>query len=131
MNTLAFWLPLLFLFRFCTVGDDSKKTGEGPLFKKFEGYNTILPSLSGEMIEGVLSVYAQGSPNSISPKNQKGNGMVDSFVLHLLKLTKIPYLIRPAPDPETLAGFLWEKRKMHKILILIFATGSKIYSLIL
>ena len=71
MNTLAFWLPLLF-FRFCTVGDDSKKTGEGPLFKKFEGYNTILPSLSGEMIEGVLSVYAQGVQIQY-PQNQKGN----------------------------------------------------------
>ena len=67
------------------------------------------------MIEGVLSVYAQGVQISYPQKIKKDIGMIDSFVLHPAEIEKIPYLIRPAPDPETRAGFKWSQ-EMHKIL---------------
>ena len=50
--------------------------------------------------------------------------MIDSFVLHPAEIEKIPYLIRPAPDPETRAGFIWSQ-EMHKILHLIFCKKVK------
>ena len=115
MNTLAFWLPLLFLFASALLGTILKRRAKDHCLKKFEGYNTILPSLSGEMIEGVPSVYAQGVQIQYPQKIKKEIGMVDSFVLHPAEIEKIPYLIRPAPDPETRAGFLWSQ-EMHKIL---------------
>ena len=115
MNTLAFWLPLLFLFASALVGTILKRRAKDHCLKKFEGHSTILPSLSGQIIEGILSVYAQGLQISYSKKIKDDVGMIDSFVLHPSEVEKIPYLIRPAPDPETRAGVNWSK-DMHKIL---------------
>ena len=67
------------------------------------------------MIEGVLSVYAQGIQILYSQNIRQDIGMIDSFVLHPAEIEKIPYLIRPAPDPETKAALLWSQ-EMHKIL---------------
>ena len=105
MNTLAFWLPLLFLFASALLGTILKRRAKDHCLKKFEGHYTILPSLSGEMIQGFLSVYAQGIQLLYPQKIKKDIGMIDSFVLHPAEIEKIPYLIRPAPDPETRAGF--------------------------
>jgi len=115
MNTLAFWLPLLFLFASALVGTILKRRAKDHCLKKFEGHCTILPSLSGQIIEGILSVYAQGLQISYSKKIEDDVGMIDSFVLHPSEVEKIPYLIRPAPDPETRAGVNWSK-DMYKIL---------------
>ena len=51
-------------------------------------------------------------------------GVINSFVLHPAEIEKIPYLIRPAPDPETRAGFKWAQ-EMHKILHPNFLQRSK------
>lgn len=115
MNTLAFWLPLLFLFASALLGTILKRRAKDHCLKKFEGHYTILPSLSGEMIQGFLSVYAQGIQLLYPQKIKKDIGMIDSFVLHPAEIEKIPYLIRPAPDPETRAGFKWSQ-EMHRIL---------------
>ena len=114
MNTLAFWLPL-FLFASALLGTILKRRAKDHCLKKFEGHYTILPSLSGEMIQGFLSVYAQGIQLLYPQKIKKDIGMIDSFVLHPAEIEKIPYLIRPAPDPETRAGFKWSQ-EMHRIL---------------
>ena len=115
MNTLAFWLPLLFLFASALLGTILKRRAKDHCLKKFEGHYTILPSLSGEMNQGILSVYAQGIQLLYPQKIKKDIGMIDSFVLHPAEIEKIPYLIRPAPDPETRAGFKWSQ-EMHRIL---------------
>ena len=115
MNTLAFWLPLLFLFASALLGTILKRRAKDHCLKKFESHYTILPSLSGEMIQGFLSVYAQGIQLLYPQKIKKDIGMIDSFVLHPAEIEKIPYLIRPAPDPETRAGFKWSQ-EMHRIL---------------
>lgn len=115
MNTLAFWLPLLFLFASALLGTILKRRAKDHCLKKFEGHYTILPSLSGEMIQGFLSVYAQGIQLLYPQKIKKDIGMIDSFVLHPAEIEKIPYIIRPAPDPETRAGFKWSQ-EMHRIL---------------
>ena len=115
MGTLAFWLPLLFLFASALLGTVLKRRAKDHCLKKFEGCTTILPSLSGEMIEGILSVYAQGLQILYPKKIKQEVGMLDSFVLHPPEVEKIPYLIRPTPDPETRAGFEWSQ-EMHKIL---------------
>ena len=115
MGTLAFWLPLLFLFASALLGTILKRRAKDHCLKKFEGSTTIIPTLSGSMIEGVLSVYAQGIQILYSKNIKQDIGMIDSFVLHPAEIEKIPYLIRPAPDPETRAGFIWSQ-EMHKIL---------------
>ena len=115
MNTLAFWLPLLFLFASALLGTILKRRAKDHCLKKFEGHYTILPSLSGEMNQGFLSVYAQGIQLLYPQKIKKDIGMIDSFVLHPAEIEKIPYIIRPAPDPETRAGFKWSQ-EMHRIL---------------
>ena len=115
MNTLAFWLPLLFLFASALLGTILKRRAKDHCLKKFEGHYIILPSLSGEMIQGFLSVYAQGIQLLYPQKIKKDIGMIDSFVLHPAEIEKIPYIIRPAPDPETRAGFKWSQ-EMHRIL---------------
>lgn len=115
MNTLAFWLPLLLLFASALLGTILKRRAKDHCLKKFEGHNILLPSMSGRIIEGVLSVYAQGIQIVYTKKIKQDIGMVDSFVLHPEEIEKIPYLIRPAPDPETRAGFTW-KQEMHNIL---------------
>ena len=107
MNTLAFWIPLLFLFASALLGTILKRRAKDHCLKKFEGYHTMYALSSGEMIEGVLSVYAQGIQISYSKKVEQDIGMIDSFVLHPAEIEKIPYLIRPAPDPETRAGLNW------------------------
>ena len=60
MDSFAFWLPLIFLFASALIGTVLKRRAKDHCLKKFEGYNVILPSLSGKMIEGTLNVYAQG-----------------------------------------------------------------------
>ena len=115
MGTLAFWLPLLFLFASALLGTILKRRAKDHCLKKFEGSTTIIPTLSGSMIEGVLSVYAQGIQILYSKNIKQDIGMIDSFVLHPAEIEKIPYLIRPTPDPETRAGFIWSQ-EMHKIL---------------
>ena len=106
MGTLAFWLPLLFLFASALLGTILKRRAKDHCLKKFEGSTTIIPTFSGSMIEGVLSVYAQGIQILYSKNIKQDIGMIDSFVLHPAEIEKILYLIRPAPDPETRAIYL-------------------------
>ena len=115
MNTLAFWIPLLFLFASALLGTILKGRAKDHCLKKFEGYQVCMPAPSGEMIKGVLSVYAQGIQISYSKKIEQDIGMIDSFVLHPAEIDRIPYLIRPIPDPETRAGLNWSL-EMNKIL---------------
>ena len=115
MDTLAFWLPLLFLFASALLGTILKRKAKDHCIKKFEGQNVCIPSLNGEMIEGVLSVYDKGIQIRYTRKIMQDIGVINSFVLHPAEIEKIPYLIRPAPDPETKAGFTWAQ-EMHKIL---------------
>lgn len=115
MDSLAFWLPLLLLFASALFGTVLKRRAKDHCLKKFEGCFVIIPSLSGKLIEGVLSVYAQGIQILYSQSVKQGTGAVNSFVLHPAEIEKIPYLIRPTPDPDTRAGILW-KKEMCSIL---------------
>ena len=66
------------------------------------------------MIEGILSVYAQGLQILYPKKIKQEVGMLDSFVLHPPEVEKI-LSYSSTPDPETRAGFEWSQ-EMHKIL---------------
>jgi len=115
MDSLAFWLPLLLLFASALFGTILKRRAKDHCLKKFEGSFVIIPSLSGKLIEGVLSVYAQGIQILYSQSVKQVTGAVNSFVLHPAEIEKIPYLLRPTPDPDTRAGVLW-KKEMCRIL---------------
>ena len=82
------------------------------------------------MIQGFLSVYAQGIQLLYPQKIKKDIGMIDSFVLHPAEIEKIPYLIRPAPDPETRAGFKWSQEMHKRFYNLIFCKKAKDLSLL-
>jgi hypothetical protein len=115
MDSLAFWLPLLLLFASALIGTALQRRSKDHCLKKFENYLVFIPSLSGKLIEGKLSVFAQGIQIIYSQKVEQNMGLVDSFVLHPAEIEKIPYIIRPAPDPDTRAGVLWN-REMSRIL---------------
>lgn len=115
MDTFAFWLPLIFLFASALIGTVLKRRAKDHCLKKFEGYNVILPSLSGKMVEGTLNVYAQGIQVVFPKKIEEEVGTIDSFILHPAEIDKIPLIIRPAPDPDTRDGLRW-KEEMQKIL---------------
>jgi len=115
MDSLAFWLPLLLLFASALLGTVLQRRSKDHCLKKFEGCAVIIPSLTGKLMEGTLSVFAQGIQIIYPQKVDQEMGLVDSFVLHPAEIEKIPYIIRPAPDPDTRAGVLW-RREMSRIL---------------
>ena len=115
MDSLAFWLPLLLLFASALLGTVLQRRSKDHCLKKFEGCAVIIPSLAGKLMEGTLSVFARGIQIIYPQKVEQEMGLVDSFVLHPAEIEKIPYVIRPAPDPDTRAGVLW-RREMSRIL---------------
>ena len=106
---------MLLLFASALFGTILKRRAKDHCLKKFEGSFVIIPSLSGKLIEGVLSVYAQGIQILYSQSVKQVTGAVNSFVLHPAEIEKIPYLLRPTPDPDTRSGILW-KKEMCSIL---------------
>ena len=59
MDSIAFWLPLLFLFVSALVGTVIQRRSCDHCLKKFDRGKVILPSLSGELNYGILCVFAK------------------------------------------------------------------------
>jgi hypothetical protein len=115
MDSLAFWLPLIFLFISALIGTVLKRRAKDHCLKKFEGCVVLLPSPTGEMVEGTLHVFAQGMQLIFLEKKMQELGLIDSLVLHPSEIDKIPYLLRPTPDPDTRGGLRW-KKEVYQIL---------------
>ena len=49
MDSLAFWLPLLFLFVSALLGTAMKRRARDHCLKRLDGTRVILPDLNGEM----------------------------------------------------------------------------------
>jgi len=115
MDTLAFWLPLIFLFASALVGTVLKRRARDHCLKKFEGRHVLLPSPTGEMMQGVLNVYAQGIQLHYPIHEKSELGLLDSMVFHPAEVDKISIIIRPTPELDTHAGIHWQK-EMQQIL---------------
>ena len=109
MDSLAFWLPLIFLFVSALMGTALKRRARDHCLKKFDGTHVILSDLNGKWHHGIVNIFAQGI-ELIFPKPKKESiGEVQSLVIHPNEVDKIPFFIRPAPDADTRAGLLWSK----------------------
>ena len=60
MDTLAFWLPLIFLFISALLGTAFKRCSRDHCLKKFDGSKVILPDTLGDWQSGIIRVFAQG-----------------------------------------------------------------------
>jgi hypothetical protein len=109
MDTLAFWLPLIFLFISALLGTAFKRCSRDHCLKKFDGSKVILPDTLGDWQSGIIRVFAQGVELIYSFPLKENFGEVQSLVIHPNEVDKIPLIIRPAPGPDTRAGVLWEK----------------------
>ena len=113
MDTLAFWLPLLFLFVSALVGTILKRRTCDHCLKKFEGSKVILSDSLGVFHQGSLCVFAQGLEIVFSGSE---NENINSLIIHPKEVNEIPFLVRPAPDDDTMTGLTWRhelKRILH------------------
>ena len=115
MDTFAFWLPLLFLFVSALVGTILKRRSCDHCLKKFEGSKVILSDSLGVFHRGFLCVFAQGLEIVFSDSGNKENGNINSLIIHPKEVNEIPFLVRPAPDGDTITGLAW-KQELNRIL---------------
>ncbi len=115
MDTLAFWLPLLFLFVSALVGTILKRRSCDHCLKKFEGSKVILSDSLGVFHQGSLCVFAQGLEIVFSGVENEKNGNLNSLIIHPKEVNEIPFLVRPAPDADTMIGLTW-RQELNRIL---------------
>jgi hypothetical protein len=115
MDTFAFWLPLLFLFVSALVGTILKRRSCDHCLKKFEGSKVILSDSLGVFHRGFLCVFAQGLEIVFSDSGNKENGKINSLIIHPKEVNEIPFLVRPAPDGDTITGLAW-RQELNRIL---------------
>lgn len=109
MDSLAFWLPLIFLFVSALMGTALKRRARDHCLTKFHGTQIILSDLNGDWHAGVVNVFAQGIELVFAEPREDNLGPVRSLVIHPNEVDKIPFFIRPAPQADTRAGVIWEK----------------------
>ena len=109
MDSLAFWLPLLFLFVSALLGTAMKRRARDHCLKRLDGTRVILPDLNGKWQHGEVKIFAQGIELIFPSTKAKSFGDIQSLVIHPNEVDKIPFFIRPAPDVDTRAGVKWAK----------------------
>lgn len=115
MDTLAFWIPIIFLFLSALIGTILKRCSRDHCLKKFDGSKVFIPESSGSLKFGTLCVYAQGIEIIFDNISQKNGNLIRSLIIHPSEVNQIPYIFRATPDPETMEAVLWE-RDLQKIL---------------
>jgi hypothetical protein len=109
MESLAFWLPLFFLFMSALFGTVLKRRARDHCLKKLDGCNVFLPHGTDNWQSGEVRIFAQGIELLYKDIQKHSFGTVNSLVLHPHEVDKIPFIIRPAPQEDTRAGNLWSK----------------------
>ena len=109
MESLAFWLPLLFLFVSALMGTALKRRSRDHCLKRFDGAQVILSDPNGKWHHGVVNIFAQGIELIFPQPKEKSFGEVKSLIIHPNEVDKIPFLIRPVPEVDTHKGVQWEK----------------------
>ena len=107
MDSIAFWLPLLFLFVSALLGTAMKRRARDHCLKRLDGTRVILPDLNGKWQHGEVKIFAQGIELIFPSPKAKSFGDIQSLVIHPNEVDKIPFFIRPAPDVDTRAGVKW------------------------
>lgn len=109
MESLAFWLPLLFLFLSALFGTALKRRARDHCLKKLDRNKVLLPYGTDDWQSGEVRIFAQGIELVYNEPKKQPFGEVKSLVIHPHEVDKIPFIIRPAPQEDTRAGFEWAK----------------------
>ncbi|MAL87130.1 MAG: hypothetical protein CMI23_12335 [Opitutae bacterium] len=113
MDTIAFWLPILFLFLSALVGTILQRRACDPCLKKIDGREVIFFDLNGKLTHGILSVFANGIELIFFSDQKDDLKSVYSTILHPHEVDKISMILCPAPRHDTRAGVIWEKELLR------------------
>jgi hypothetical protein len=109
MESLGFWLPLVFLFLSALFGTALKRRARDHCLKKLDRNKVILPYGAEDWQRGEVRIFAQGIELLYTEPQKQPFGKVNSLVIHPHEVEKIPFIIRPAPKEDTRAGVKWSK----------------------
>jgi hypothetical protein len=104
MTTLAFWLPVIFLFVAALLGAALKRRSRDACLKKFQGDLVFLRRTDGLWRAGVLRPFASGLELLYDEPRKEASGLVSSLVLHQVEVDKLTRIARPTPPEDTRAG---------------------------
>ena len=104
MTTLAFWLPVIFLFAAALLGAALKRRARDACLKKFQGDLVFLRRTDGLWRAGVLRPFASGLELLYDEPRKEASGLVSSLVLHQAEVDRLTRIARPTPAEDTRAG---------------------------
>jgi len=104
MTTLAFWLPVIFLFAAALLGAALKRRSRDICLKKFQDEFVFLRRTDGLWRAGVLRPFASGLELLYDEPRKEGSGLVSSLVLHQGEVDKLTRIARPTPPADTRSG---------------------------
>ena len=104
MTTLAFWLPVIFLFAAALLGAALKRRARDACLKTFQGDLVFLKRTDGLWRTGVLRSFASGLELLYDQPRKEASGLVSSLVLHQAEVDKLTRIARPTPPEDTRAG---------------------------
>tara|TARA_B100002019_G_scaffold60321_1_gene51694 strand:- start:1458 stop:2237 length:780 start_codon:yes stop_codon:yes gene_type:complete len=108
METISFWIPILFLFLSALIGTILKRCSSDNCLKKFDGSKVFINS-NGGFHEGILHVYAHGLELEFSKLDKKNLNNAKSLIIHQNEVKQIPFLFRVAPAFDTKQGVRWQR----------------------
>lgn len=109
MTTLAFWLPILFLFAAALLGAAFKRRSRDHCLKRFEGAEIFARDADSSYRQGRLRTYAQGLELLLDEPRAEGSGNISSLVFHQAEVDKLQLIARPAPSEGSPEHARWLK----------------------
>jgi len=109
MTSLAFWLPILFLFAAALLGAAFKRRSRDHCLKRFEGAQVFARDAGSSYHKGTLRTYAQGLELLLDEPREEGLGNVSSLVFHQAEVDKLQLIARPAPPEGSVEHTRWLK----------------------
>ena len=91
METISFWIPILFLFLSALIGTILKRCSSDNCLKKFDGSKVFISS-NGGFHEGILHVYAHGLELEFPKLDKKNLNNAKSLIIHQNEVKQIPFL---------------------------------------
>ena len=113
METIAFWLPLFFLFLSALFGTALKRRSRDHCLKKLDRCKVLLPYEKGDWQCGEIRIFAQGIELIYNEPQVQHLGQVNSLVIHPHEVDNIPFIVRPTPHEDTRAGLLWKQELLR------------------
>ena len=116
MTSLAFWLPILFLFAAALLGAAFKRRARDHCLKRFEGAEVFARKADSSYRKGKLRTYAQGLELLFDEPRKEGAGQVESLVFHQAEIEQLQLIARPAPAEGSIEHDRWLKalRKIRR-----------------